>query len=784
MRIIINLILLLLPGILLAQNYTISGYVRDIENGEELIGATIYVTQLKNGTVSNTYGYYSLTLKKGTYDIKVSFLGYETFTKHIELNKSVKFNVLLETASNLTNEVTIHGEKIDRNVSSIELGTIKMPVKSIKALPAIFGEVDILKTIQLLPGVQSAGEGSAGFYVRGGGPDQNLILLDGANVYNSSHLFGFFSVFNADAIKDVKLIKGGMPANYGGRLSSVLDISMKEGNMKKFEVQGGLGLISSRLTIEGPIKKDTSSFIISGRRTYIDFIAKPFIKDASMFSGSGYYFYDLNAKINYRLSDKDRIFLSSYFGKDVFSFNNNDDGINMSIPWGNATASLRWNHLFSDKLFVNSSLIYSDYNFDIDLVQSGFGMKLSSGITDYSYLVDFNYFPNINHKVSFGGQFIRHNFVPSSLSVNTSEEEYDVGDKLRQYANDFAIYINDEFDITEKLKINVGIRPTYFQQVGPFTRYIKNSEGSITDTVNYAAGESVIRFTHLEPRVSLRYRLGEKSSIKASYTQNYQYIHMASLSSVTMPTDLWVPSSDVVNPQFGTQYSVGYFRNLFDNMFETSAEVYYKTLQNQIEYEPGSIPSDNVGDNADNNFVYGSGMSYGLELFIKKSFGKTTGWIGYTLSKTTRTFEDINNGEEYNVKYDRRHDISVIINHAFNDKWTASIVFVYATGNSYTPTLGRYFMENGTIITEYGDYNSERMKAYHRMDFSLTYNLKKTSKFESSLNFSVYNLYNRHNPYFIYFDSEGDITEGVFSTSAKQVTIFPVLPSIAWNFKF
>ncbi len=784
MRIYISLFFLLISNLISAQNYTISGYVRDAENGEELIGATVYVKQIKNGTISNSYGYYSLTLKKGDYDIVFSFLGYENIVKHLSLNKSVKQNISLKLTSKLANEVTIQADKIDRNLSSIELGTVKMPVKSIKALPAIFGEVDILKSIQLLPGVQSAGEGSAGFYVRGGGPDQNLILLDGANVYNSSHLFGFFSVFNADAIKDVKLVKGGMPANYGGRLSSVLDISMKEGNMKKFKAQGGIGLISSRLTLEGPIKVDTSSFIISGRRTYIDFISQPFLSDTSMFAGSGYYFYDLNAKVNYRLSDKDRLFLSSYFGRDVFSFNNNEDDMHMNIPWGNATTSLRWNHLFSDKLFVNSTLLYSDYKFDIDIIQSGFELKLFSGITDYSYTVDFNYFPNINHKISFGGQFIRHSFVPSSVSLSTEEEDTNIGEMLKQYANDVAIYINDEFDVTEKLKLNIGLRPTYFQQVGPFNRYIKDDEGSITDTIVYAKGENVVRFVHLEPRISARYRLNSKSSLKAGFTQNYQYIHMASISSVSMPTDLWVPSSDVVKPQFGTQYSFGYFRNFKDNTYEASAELYYKTLENQIEYMPGSTPGDNVGDNADNNFTFGSGQSYGLELFFKKNFGTTTGWIGYTLSKTTRIFEDINNGKEFPVKYDRRHDVSLIINHSFNDKWTASIVFVYATGNTYTPILGRYFMENGTIVTEYGDYNSYRMKAYHRMDFSLTYTLKKTKMLESSFNFSVYNLYNRHNPYFIYFDFEGDITEGVFSTFAKQVTIFPILPSIAWNFKF
>ena len=784
MRYVYLLILVFVASVLHAQNHTISGYVRDIDSGEELIGANVYFQEIRNGTISNTYGYYSATIKKGTYTILISFIGYETINRPLVLDKDNKINFLLKPSSGLTEEIVIQSEKSDKNISSTQMGTVKMPVQTIKLLPVLFGEVDILKTIQLLPGVQSAGEGSSGFYVRGGGPDQNLILLDGANVYNSSHLFGFFSVFNADAIKDVKLIKGGMPANYGGRLSSVLDISMKEGNMKKFGIQGGVGLISSRLTVEGPIVKDTSSFIISGRRTYIDILARPFMSDTSMFSGSGYYFYDLNAKINYRLSEKDRIFLSGYFGRDVFTFNNSEDNINMSIPWGNSTASLRWNHLFSDKLFLNTTAIFSDYNFDIGITQDNFRLSLFSGITDYSVLVDFNYFPNINHKISFGSQAIRHTFVPSSVSVDTDESDLDIGNKLKQYANDIAIYINDEFDLTERLKINAGLRGTYFQQVGPFTRYVKDENNNLIDTVNYKTGDEIVSFSHVEPRMSMRYKINDLSSVKASYTQNYQYIHMASMSSVTMPTDLWVPSSDIVAPQYGVQYVVGYFRNFSDNLFETSVEIYFKQMENQIEYAPGSTPNDNIGDNADNNFVFGDGESYGLELFLKKNYGNTTGWIGYTLSKTTRQFELINDGNEYYAKYDRRHDLSVIVNHEFNPKWNLSFVYVYATGNSFTPVLGRLFMENGTMLLEYGDHNFYRMKPYHRMDFSLTYNFVNNKKFNSSLNFSVYNLYNRHNPYFIYFGYEGDVTDGAFKTTATQVSVFPILPSISWNFDF
>jgi hypothetical protein len=575
-----------------------------------------------------------------------------------------------------------------------------------------------------------------------------------------------------------------MPANYGGRLSSVLDISMKEGNMKEYTAQGGIGLISSRLTIEGPIKKDTSSFIVSGRRTYIDILAKPFINDTSVFSGSGYYFYDLNAKINYRLSDKDRVFVSGYFGRDVFTFKNTENDIEMDIPWGNATASLRWNHLFNDKLFVNTTAIFSDYQFDINIKQNDYRLKLFSGITDYNLMTDFNYFPNINHKLNFGAHYIYHIFVPSSVSAESDEEDFEVGDELRQYAHDFSLYINDEYSLSQKIKINAGLRASFFQQVGPFTRYTTDEDGNYSDTITYGRGEDVVHFFNVEPRLSMRFQINDISSVKASYTQNYQYIHMASLSSVTMPTDLWVPSSDVVLPQFGTQYSIGYFRNLFGNLFESSAELYYKKLDHQIEYKPNSDIGDNIGDNADNNFTFGEGESYGLELFIKKNYGKTTGWIGYTLSKTTRQFENINNGEEFSAKYDRRHDLSLIVSHELNKRWSLSAVFVFATGNSFTPTEGWYLMDNATFITEYGDYNSFRMKDYHRLDFSATYQLKKRKNFNSSLNFSVYNIYNRHNPYFIYFEYDGEITTGAFTTYAKQVTVFPILPSISWNFEF
>jgi len=769
-----------------AQKYTISGYVKDAATGEMLIGAGVYVKGSKTGTITNQYGFYSLTLKKETYQLQVSFLGYKNFSKEITLTKDIRLNVSLSPNAIMTKEVTISAERSDKNVRSVQMSTVRIPVKQVKEIPAIFGEVDILKTIQLLPGVQSAGEGNSGFYVRGGGPDQNLIILDDAVVYNAAHLFGFFSVFNADAIKDVRLIKGGMPAQYGGRLSSVLDITMKDGNMRKLSGEGGIGLISSRLTVEGPIKKDTSSFIISGRRTYIDLLLKPFIKEGSRMDGTGYYFYDLNTKVNYRFSDKDRLYLSGYFGRDVFSFRSPKGGnFQARIPWGNATLSTRWNHLFTNKLFMNTSVVFTDYKFSFEADQSDFEFKLFSGVTDYSAKIDFTYLPEARHKVLFGLNYTFHDFKPGTVTGRMGETEFNIGDIKSNLANDLACYISDEFDVTEDLKLIVGLRPTMFQQVGPFDRFVTDNLGNITDTVHYQNFENVITYFRAEPRASLRYAFNEKTSVKAAYTQNYQYVHLASMSSMSLPMDIWVPSSTLVKPQYSQQYTAGLFRNFKDNLIETSVELYYKKMTHIIEYKDGAMPGENIGNNEDANFVFGEGYSYGVELFIKKNIGKLTGWIGYTLSKTDHIFPDINEGNPFPAKYDRRHDLSVVLNYHFNDQLTFSTVFVYATGNTMTLPIGRYLIDN-RIVVEYMPRNGYRMAPYHRMDVSLTYTpkYKEGKRVHSSWNLSVYNVYNRANPYFIYFDYTGSIQEGDLVTSAYQVSLFPILPSITWNFNF
>lgn len=810
MKHLISIILLFLSvhPTLLAQDSagkaTISGFVKDSTSGEALIGATVYVKEINNGVVANTYGFFSITLPKGEYTVFVNFIGYKEKQLKINLTSNQTVNMEMRPIVVESKEVTVVAERKDKNVQSTDMGKVEMEIEKIKSLPALLGEVDVLKTIQLLPGVQDAGEGNSGFYVRGGGPDQNLILLDEGVVYNAAHLFGFFSVFNPDAVKNITLTKGGMPAQFGGRLSSVLDISMKEGNMKEYHAEGGIGYIASRLTVEGPIKKDVSSFIVSGRRTFVDlFLREPFISPESNFAGNSYYFYDLNMKLNYILSQKDRLYLSGYFGRDVFNFKSAETGFKVRIPWGNATTSLRWNHLFSDKMFMNTSLIFSDYKFEFGAEQQQFDFRIFSGIRDYNAKVDVTWFPNILHNVKFGANYIYHRFTPTNAYARSGDVVFDLGDVTRFYAHDAAVYVNDEWDITEKLRVNGGLRATYFAHVGPFNRYVEDPafEDRIIDTIPYKTGEKVQDFLNLEPRISLRYELNKNSSIKAAYTQNYQYIHIASFGSVSLPTDVWVPSTDKVKPQFAVQYALGYFRNFNDNMYETSVEVYYKDMKNQIEYEEGATPDGDVRNNPDNNFVFGKGWSYGAEFFLKKAKGKLSGWIGYTLAYTRRNFDELNFGRTFPAKYDRRHDVSVVATYDYNKKWTFGMVWVYATGDALTLPNERYFMSAGPpvnidqggnidlnnnfyILSGFDDRNGFRQKAYHRLDLSATLRSQKQKRFKSEWVFALYNTYGRQNPYFIYFDVEGNSQDGNQRIQAKQVSLFSIIPSVTYNFKF
>ena len=784
-----------------SQQHTLSGYVKDALTGEALIGVSIYVEKESKGATTNVYGFYSISLKSGEYEVKYSYVGYADILKTIQFKDHVRLNIDLNKSQDLLDEVVIDAKQSDENTTGTQMGQIELSIDKIKTIPAFMGEVDILKTIQFLPGVSSGGEGNTGFYVRGGGPDQNLILLDEATVYNASHLFGFFSVFNADAIKNVKLIKGGMPSNYGGRLSSVLDITMKDGNYKSFQADGGIGLIASRLTLQGPIKEDTASFILSGRRTYIDVLAKPLISDTSAFKGSGYYFYDLTAKLNWRLSDKDRLYLSGYFGRDVFTFNNKDLDFNFNIPWGNATASLRWNHLFSDKLFVNTTAVFTDYNFAFEGGSSDFNFKLTSGVRDGNLKQDYTYYHSSLHNIKFGWNYTLHRFIPTSTEASSNDVEFDTGEKVKIWGNEAAIYLLDDWSVNERLKVNFGMRLSMYQHIGPFTRYFNNENTGTTDsTINYSSGKPIKTYFGPEPRLSARYLFPDNSSFKLGIAHNYQYIHLASISSVSLPTDLWFPSTELVKPQIGTQYSMGYFKNFLNNKYEASVELYYKDLNNLIEYKENSFPEDNLKNNVDNQLTFGRGYSYGVEFFLKKRLGDFNGWIGYTWSKTMRQFDEIDNGVEFPAKYDRRNDLSVVLQYQINERVNIGGVFVYATGNSLSLPERRWFSaEENRIITVWSKRNAFRLDAYHRADISITIDAKpykevknietnnlvrKKKKVISSWNISVYNVYNRANPYFIFFDATGDPSQGSVDFNANQVSLFPILPSVTWNFKF
>ncbi|MGG9971739.1 TonB-dependent receptor [Ferruginibacter sp. SUN002] len=767
-----------------AQNkYTISGYIKDAQNGETLIGATISVSGKSKGITSNQYGFYSLTLLAGNYNLICTYAGFQPKVIAVQLDgdKQLNFDMLIKGA--MTEVVVTSSKKRDANVKDAQMGKLSLPIEQIKAIPAFMGEVDLLKTIQLLPGVRNAGEGSAGIYVRGGGPDQNLIMLDDAPVYNTGHLFGFFSIFNSDAIKNVSLIKGGMPAQYGGRLSSVLDVSMKEGNDKKFQVDGGIGLIASRISIQGPIKKNKASFIISGRRTYIDALVKPAIKKTSAFYGSGYYFYDLNAKLNYRFSSKDRLYLSGYFGRDVFDFVNGKQSLNVNIPWGNATGTLRWNHVFNKRLFGNTTAVYNSYNFAFKASQNSFDIKLASGIRDISIKQDFDLYPFTGHKVKFGAIYTYHRFTPSVFSGKQDSVTFAPQNAQVKFAHESAVYVQDDWEISDKIKINGGLRYSWFQQIGKHTIYATDADGNRLDSTVYKAGEAVKTYGGLEPRVTMRYALDDATSLKASVTRNFQYIHLVSNSGSTLPTDLWVPSTYIVKPQISWLYAAGLFKNFKDNTYETSIEVYYKRMQNQIEYKEGYTP--NTLEDTETFFVFGKGWSYGTELFVNKTKGKFTGWLGYTLSWTWRKFPQLNFGEKYPAKYDRRNDLSIVALYELNKRWKLSGTFVYGTGNAATLPQ-RFYIVNGILTQEYSRINEYRLPSYHRLDFAAINTPKKNEKrkWKTEWVFSIYNVYSRKNPYFIYFDQTGSPYDGTLKVQGKQVSLFPIIPAVTWNFKF
>lgn len=763
---VLIIIILILTNIVNAQEKsTISGHIKDASTGEELIGASIFIKELKIGGITNVYGFYSITIPNGKYSVEYSFIGYKTIITKLNLTNSINNNIELSPSISSLDEVVVTAEAADKNIRATEMSVIKLSPKEIKAIPVLFGEQDILKTIQLMPGVKAAGEGNSGFYVRGGGSDQNLILLDEAPVYNAAHLMGFFSVFNSDAVKDMKLYKGNAPAEFGGRLSSVLDVKMNDGNSKRFSASGGIGLISSKLTIEAPIVKDKGSFILAGRRTYADVFLK--LSSDEALQNTTLYFYDFNMKANYRLNKNNRIFLSGYFGNDVLDM----DG-DMGFNWGNTTATFRWNHLFSDKLFLNSTIIYSKYKYMLAIMDD----KINSSIQDYNLKEDFQYFMNTRNTLKFGFNSIYHTFSPGELSsdVNPSKNK-----KIEnKYALENALYISHSFDINTVLKINYGLRYSMFSYIGAGNVYTYNNEGGIVDTTSYKSGELIQNYGGFEPRFLVNYLLNEKSSVKFSYTRNRQYIHLITNFTSSSNIDIWQPSTSIVEPEIADQFALGYFRNLKQNKFETSVEIYYKNLQNQIDIKNGAEIIMN--EQVESDLVFGNGYSYGIEFFLRKKVGKLTGWLSYTWSKTERQFDEINNGDYFPAVYDRTHDISIVGVYNFTKRLSVSATWVYYTGNAVTYPVGRYEI-GSQIVPVYSDRNSQRMPDYHRLDIGLTLKNKEKRKFDSSWNFSVYNAYARQNAYTISFRPKEN---SPMETEAVQMSLFSIVPSITYNFKF
>ena len=764
------------------EQFTISGYIKDEGSGETLIGATVYIKELQNGTVSNVYGFYSVSLPAGEYTISYRFVGYNNQEEKINLKENVKIDIELSEADETLDEVVVTAEAEDENVSSLEMSVNKLDIKTIQKLPSLLGETDLIRSIQLLPGVSSVGEGASGFNVRGGGVGQNLVLLDEAPVYNSSHLMGFFSVFNPDAVKDVKLIKGGIPAQYGGRLSSILDVRMKEGNYKQLSASGGIGTIFSRLTLEGPIVKEKGSFVIAGRRSYIDVLAKPFISSTS-FSDAKLYFYDLTMKGNYTIDSKNRIFLSGYLGRDVFKF----DG-EQGFTWGNTTTTFRWNHLYSDRLFSNLTIFYSNYDYELKFGEDDDLFEWNSEILNYSIKPEFTYYINTKNELTFGGQAILYDFEPAKTSaVSAGEATSIVLDN--KYALESAVYIANQQTVNSKISLQYGIRLSIFNYMGPGSAYeFDNPDPGIRKspiaTEEFNRWETIKRYINPEPRFNLKYQIDKKSSVKASYNRMVQYIHLVSNTTASNPLDVWTPSTNNIDPQKADQIALGYFRNFKENKYEASLEVYYKKIYDLVDYIDGADLL--INRYLEGDLLTGEGRAYGAELYLKKNSGRFNGWISYTLARSERQVEGINNGNWYPNRFDQLHNLSVVAFYDLSDRLTFSANFAYNSGTPSTFFNSRYTIQ-GYVVPHSNNMarNNVRIPDYHRLDFSATLYPKKKEnrKNDSFWVFSLYNVYNRKNPFSIYFNQTDNRINP--QTQAFKVAIFgSIIPAVSYNFKF
>jgi hypothetical protein len=762
-----------------AQNINLSGTVTDAESGETITGAIVSAPDIPGiGTVTNAYGYFSLSVPKGNQKIKIKFIGYEERLEDINLVGNLKRNFGLKKKAKTIKQVTVSGKKKQKLTDEVQMGKIQVDLKELDKIPIILGERDVLKSIQLLPGVMPQQEGASGIIVRGGGADQNLILLDEAPVYNASHLLGFFSTFNSDALKDLTLYKGNMPAEYGGRLSSVIDVKMKEGNNKNYEFGGGIGLIASRFYAEGPIQKDKSSFFVSGRRTYAD--AFLFLASDSVAKKSTLFFYDLNLKTNFQVSKKDRIYFSGYFGNDHFGLADA-----FGIQYGNVTATTRWNRIISDRVFSNTSFIYNNFNYQVKIGVNNFDLKVNSILNNYSLKQDYDYFLNSKNRIKMGGISTWHNVVPGDIeSTDTLIAKRGLN---RSNGWENALYIQNEQTISSKLKVNYGMRFTLFTLAGANNLYSFDAAGRVIDTTKLKDRQLDRSYFNPEPRFSLNYSLGEDKSIKFAYSRNVQYIQQLSNTSAGSPTDRWVLTSRNIRPGISDQVSAGYFFNFANDMFEASFEGYYKHLQNQVDYKPGTILRAN--ETVEKDLAYGIGRAYGAEFYLKKRVGKLTGWISYTLARTERSFEGIDGGEWFPFRFDRTHDLSVVAMYDLSEKVNISGVLVYYTGNATNYPTGKYSVSGdisgnpgdpGIVYTSYDKRNKDRFPNYTRVDLALNWSLKKTRNWEHELSFSIYNVLGARNAFQIDFLYDAQLSE----TYAEKTYLFAQVPSITYNFKF
>ncbi len=754
------------------DKFTLSGFIKDAVNGEVLPGATVYVKEIGAGAASNVYGFYSISLKPGDYNIVFSYVGYQNLEIKINLNSEKSLNINLQPSVESLSEIEIKGQAANENIGSTQMSVNKIDNKTIQAIPALMGEVDLIKAIQLLPGVKFAAEGSSGFSVRGGSPDQNLVLLDEATVYNAGHLMGFFSVFNNDAVKSVELYKGDLPAKYGGRLSSMVDVRMKDGNKKAFHGNGGIGLISSRLTLEGPIIKDKSSFMISGRRSYADLFLR--LSPKEELKGNILYFYDLNAKANYSINQNNHIYLSGYFGKDVFK---ND---NFRMSWGNTTGTLRWNHIFNDKLFSNFTFIASNFGYNMGLSAEESGFDWKSQLTDYNLKGDFNFYLNSNNTINFGFSTMFHDFFPGEIK-GTGSSAFITEYKLpNSYGLENGIYISNTQKVGSMISLKYGLRLSMYNNVGPNTVFNYDAEGHPIDSTVYSKGDFYNTYFGLEPRLGAVLQINETSSVKASYSRNIQYLQQAQNSTAGSPLSIWFSSSPNVKPQIADQFALGYFRNFKENTFEASIEVYYKDIKNAIDFRDHADLL--LNKHIEGELLIGKGYGYGAEFLLRKSFGKLTGWLSYTYSRTLRTIDGINNGNDYRAAYDRPHDVSVVANYNLNPQISFGLTWIYLTGQPITFPVGRFVYGN-TIVPFYSSRNDYRMPDYHRLDLSVTWKEKHnpSKRWHSEVNLSIYNAYNRKNPWIINFQTDPDDPN---TTYAEMTYLFGIIPSITYNFKF